>query len=303
MFKNLYCYIVWVKFKLITNNRNRSDGWKYAKLSGHQNEKDLSELINNNKEFKKIVKKRLSLESDISKAEYGGLNEVNVKAILDGKTKSKTDLILKLNNDKIINLSIKKSNGGQVYLISVPRFITGFEKQFKKKISSNQQKAINLFFGSSKEAENIINQTKYYTEDKKYKKIKKYEMKRKRLTNKTLSAFDQTLSKDLLSFFRNNISDIFNFCFSTGLAKHKDNWAEYIWYINTIDNDKEGFIFKINNILFKIDQLKDIEKHIFYGERGGGTTINLPFGFVQWHQAQIQFHHSYEKIKNLCSPK
>ena len=213
---------------MIIKNRNRSQGWKYAKLSGHQNEKDLSETINNNTEFRKTVKNKLSLASDISKAEYGGLHEVNVKAILDGKTKSKTDLILKLNNDKKINISLKKSNGGQVYLISVARFINGFEKQFKKKISSNLKIALNLFFGSSKDAEDIINKTNYYNEDEKYKKIKNYEIKRKRLTNKTLSAFDNTLSKDLLHFFRNNIADIFNFCFSTGLAQNKDNWAKYM---------------------------------------------------------------------------
>ena len=39
-----------------------------------------------------------------------------------------------------------------------------------------------------------------------------------------------------------------------------------------------------------------------YGPRNGGSTIQLPFGFVQWHSPRkiipgnIQFHHDYDKI-------
>ena len=40
---------------------------------------------------------------------------------------------------------------------------------------------------------------------------------------------------------------------------------------------------------------------ITYGNNNGGTTIQLPFGFVQWHKGQMQFHHSYEKIRNLLN--
>lgn len=37
----------------------------------------------------------------------------------------------------------------------------------------------------------------------------------------------------------------------------------------------------------------------FYGYKNGGTTIQLPFGFVQWHQSSMQFHHSFDKIRNI----
>ena len=303
MFKKVFYYIVLEKFKLIKNDRNRSDGWKYAKLSGHKNEKDLFERINNRKEFREIIEKKLLLKSEILKAEYGGLYEKNVKSIIDGKTKSKTDLILNLKNNEKINFSIKKSTGGQVYLISVARFINGFEKHFNKKISSNQKKALNFFFGSSKEAEDIISQTNYYKKNKKYEKIRKYEIKRKRQTNKNLKEFDETLRINLLSFFKENILDIFNFCFSTGLASNNLNWAEFIWYIDTTNDESAGTIFDIRNFSSKIEKIKDISKYIYYGEKGGGTTINLPFGFVQWHQAQIQFHHSFKKISNIYNLK
>ena len=32
-------------------------------------------------------------------------------------------------------------------------------------------------------------------------------------------------------------------------------------------------------------------------------NIQLPFGFVQWHQSQIQFHHKFNKIKNIYENK
>ena len=50
-------------------------------------------------------------------------------------------------------------------------------------------------------------------------------------------------------------------------------------------------------------------QNTFYGKVGGGTTIQLPFGFVQWHSptkkipGDMQFHHGYEKIKELVDKK
>ena len=35
------------------NQRNRSSGWKYAKLSGHTNEENIRNQINDNKDFRK----------------------------------------------------------------------------------------------------------------------------------------------------------------------------------------------------------------------------------------------------------
>ena len=46
--------------------------------------------------------------------------------------------------------------------------------------------------------------------------------------------------------------------------------------------------------------VRKTEQETYYGEKNGGTTIQLPFGFVQWHQAKMQFHHNYWKVKALC---
>ena len=44
---------------------------------------------------------------------------------------------------------------------------------------------------------------------------------------------------------------------------------------------------------------------IVYGTRTGGSTILLPFGFVQWHDPgnkgnnNLQFHHKYNELIKL----
>lgn len=53
------------------------------------------------------------------------------------------------------------------------------------------------------------------------------------------------------------------------------------------------------------DAKKCMENKAFYGTRTGGSTIQLPFGFVQWHSpkkiipGEIQFHHKYNEIINF----
>ena len=37
----------------------------------------------------------------------------------------------------------------------------------------------------------------------------------------------------------------------------------------------------------------------YYSSTNGGTTIQLPFGFVQWHKGQLQFHHSFYKLCDM----
>lgn len=51
--------------------------------------------------------------------------------------------------------------------------------------------------------------------------------------------------------------------------------------------------------------MKQIPKNAKYGTKNGGSTIQLPFGFVQWHSPRkvipgnLQFHHSYDKMIEL----
>ena len=69
-----------------------------------------------------------------------------------------------------------------------------------------------------------------------------------------------------------------------------------------VGDNQLDHIFLISDLSEKINAKRN---EIAYGMRNGGTTIQLPFGFVQWHgprgmiPGKIQFHHQYDKIKKL----
>lgn len=279
--------------------RNRSEGWKHAKISGHANENDITNKINNNNIFRENLEKKLNLKSSIKFAEVGGLNEKNVEDIFGGKTKSKTDLKIILKNKKKINISIKKSLGGQVYLIGVDRFLNGFEIQFKKKIDEDIKRAFKLFFSGANDILQIIDSAVLSKiEEKKKIKIKKYEKRKKRITWLTFEEYNLQLSLKFIEWFKKNINDIFLFCFERGLSNNKEEWADFIWYKNELMENEIDFIFDIKK-MYKTINNNQFKQMIVQGSTLGGTTLKLPFGFVQWHQSQIQFHHNFELMNNL----
>ncbi len=138
---------------------------------------------------------------------------------------------------------------------------------------------------------------------KKYGTYKNYELRKSRLVSTTLEIYDNDLYYVLIDWFKNNIKEITDFCFSKGLAKNKQDWADVIWYSNNLENNILNNIYFIKDLTNKIDACKELI--IGYGSKNGGTTIQLPFGFVQWHSptkkipGDIQFHHNYSKIKQI----
>ena len=281
------------------NSRNRSEGWKHAKISGHTNESDITSKINKNKLYRENLEKKLNLDSDIKSANEGGLKEKNVQDVFGGSTKSKTDLKITLINNKKINLSIKKSLGGQVYLIGVDRFINGFEIQFKCKVPQNIKRSFKLFFAGADDTLKIIENTEIDNiEDKKKEKIKKYEMRKNRITWITFKKYDLKLSNTFIEWFKDNISNIFLFCFERGLSKNKSEWADYVWYKNELEENNVDAIFNISK-LSKIIDNKKFKSMIVPGKSLGGTTIQLPFGSVQWHLGQIQFRHDLNLMRKI----
>ena len=282
------------------SERNRAEGWKHAKLSGHSNETIITDKINTNNAFKDGLAKRLNIKSTLKLATVGGLNETNVLDVFGGKTKSKTDLVLEWNADRKTNISIKKSAGGQVYLIGVQRFIDGFEKQFDKIIPVHVERAIRLFIAGAHDVQELLAEKRLSTGVK--AQIRVYEQVKNRLTWQTLEKYNAELSECLLDWFKGNIKELALFCFQRGLAARKEDWADFVWYHNEVQEDVKDSLFNINEMVEELASQKSIAQ-IVPGTVGGGTTIKLPFGFLQWHQAQIQFHHQQKVLLQNCSPK
>ena len=275
-------------------HRNRSSGWQYAKLSGHENETLVKKSLDNDKNFQNDFLCKIKHPKElITETSIGGLHEKNVPSINKNTTKSKTDLKVSLNNGKKINISIKKSLSGQVYLVSPTLFISTFEKQFRKKIPAKIQRGINLFWGNADDTVQIIE--KYA--DKTLSKTYNLQMRHKSLNATTLKAYDSHLYNLLLKWFIDNAYLLAKLSFSMGAASNKEDWSEFIWYINLIKENDINDIFHIEDICKAVQIVAKSET--YFSPINGGTTIQLPFGFVQWHQKKIQFHHCYEKLHNL----
>ena len=131
------------------SNRNRSEGWRHAKLDGHANEKQFAELLLRNREFISEIEKYITKKSPKGSPEISVDGAKHVESIFGDMTTSKVDLSMKWNSGEEINISLKKSDSGQVWLVSVPRFISAMEFHLKQKLDSEVQIGISLFIGGS----------------------------------------------------------------------------------------------------------------------------------------------------------
>lgn len=274
--------------------RNRAEGWQHAKLSGHKNEVAVMHLFDD-KDFCEKFAKRLGI-SEIVSATVGGLNEEDVACVLGGKTKSKTDLVLNLCDGKSVNISIKKSSAGQVYLISVDRFIEGYEQQYAVSIPNDIKDSLRLYFYGHAQIMSYLSNPNVVNNQS--AKLISYQNRKKRLVWKSLENLDLGKSKRFQKWLKSNIADITEFCFSRGLAKNSEDWADYVWYINKLGECDFDEIFEIEKLKEKV---KNSTEKVVPSRINGGSTIRLPFGFVQWHQKQMQFHHSLSELKSLFS--
>ncbi len=271
--------------------KNRSQGWQYAKLSGHLNEQLVCDEIKSNKDLQNRLITVAGCKGHFKSVSIGGLHETEVISVFGDKTKAKPDVIVSLDNGETVRVSIKKSLSGQVYLVTIERFIACFEIQTGRIIPNDVKKAISLFWGSATNTRTIINEING--------KHKSYELRKNRLVSETLYAYDARLSEGLIDWFNDNIKDIFEICFSKGSVRNSAYWANVVWYINLIGD-------VVVDEMFNIESLKQkMPANAHYGNRGGGTTIQLPFGFVQWHSpfktipGSIQFHHQFKAIEDL----
>lgn len=98
-------------------HRNRSQGWKHAKRSGHENERLVAELTEKDTNIQnRLLQCAHITEATVDRVEFGGLCETDVDCVLGGKTKSKTDMWLFLSNGKRLNVSIKKTKVDRCFL-------------------------------------------------------------------------------------------------------------------------------------------------------------------------------------------
>ena len=181
--------------------RNRATGWKHAKLSGHENEDLVKRRLDIDRYFQDSFLERVNKPfAKIEMTSVGGLHETNVPSIHGRKTKSKTDLKVYLDIKKVVNVSIKKSYTGQVYFVSADVFIDTFEKQFKRLIPDDVQRAISLFWAAADDAVEIIEEFGDRSNARNYS----LQMRHRSLNATTLKSYNEDLYEALLEWFADN---------------------------------------------------------------------------------------------------
>jgi hypothetical protein len=283
-----------------TSNRNRSEGWRHAKLDGHTNEKQFAEKLFQNREFISEIEKYITDKSPKGSPEISVDGAKHVESIFGDMTTSKVDLAMKWNNGEEINISLKKSNSGQVWLVSVPRFISALEFYLKCKLDEEVQIGISLFIGGT----NIGDFKNYFekalaSDKKKNPIIAEQELHQSRLVAKSIETNYPSVWEATIDFFNANIGLITRLSFAQGLAKSVKDAADVIIYNKVTDGPS---IFPISRIIENAISLTK-KASIAAGPKNGGSTLLLPTGFLQMHHPQndnlLQFHHQYKKISKL----
>lgn len=278
----------------LVTSRDRASGWKHAKRSGHKNEDLVRDLLDSDSEYAADFVRRIGVsDKEFDRAEDGGLHEKSVEGVLGRKSKPKTDVRVFYKDGSFSNISVKKSEAGQVYFVRDEVFVRTYEAHFGKKIPENVKRAISLFWASAPDAIEIIEEYADRSNQFDYD----MQIRHKSLNAETLKAYDEVLYNDMLQWFKDNAYEIAFLCFASGATKHRKDWAEFVWYKNLLgENDRDDVIAIVD---ICEGSRNAAEETVCYGREHGGTTIQMPFGFLQWHQKQLQFHHQYLKVISI----
>jgi len=268
--------------------RNRSEGWKYAKNSGHLNEEMLTNIEVIPNEISNILTNN---EVILSFSKSAGTSQKKELSVLGHKTISKVDNVI-ITNFRELKISLKKSLDGQLLLTNTDIFFNTLEVMYGVSASSEVRETMKLFTG-----ENNLGVKEALKNDKVLDANKKCSISQRlrRLNGDALLIHNPDNVRELLNFISNNMVEITKMVFSTGSVKDKKYHAEYLYYKNLVTKNKSAdVILKIEDVVNSVSN-----KTVEFGPKNGGTTILLPFGHLQMHKNILQIHHSYDKINLL----
>jgi hypothetical protein len=285
--------------------RNRSEGWTHAKLSGHALEDQLALALQQDVGLASELHMGCfgSAEDRLPAVTGGGIAAKHVDCVLGGVTPSKSDFSVSWPTGRRASISLKKSEGGQVWLVTPDRFFAGFERQFNCVVPAEVQRGLRLFIGPvpQEEMRQILNGRPTHGPVRKKDKVPQ-ELHQERFVAATLAEVLPREWAATIAWIQKELPRITELCFSCGLCATSDGRAEFIWYYIS----SGGSASRIRKRLVPVGQLIDAIKampeqnRVVIGPRNGGSTILLPFGFLQMHRPaggnQLQFHHGLDAI-------
>lgn len=234
-------------------------------------------------------------------ASGGGKAAKKVPSVIGYLTQPKVDLSVKWGNGSTARISIKKSLGGQVWLVSLKNFLAALDGQYGIFPEKKVVEGLGLFIGAPGFKDKVDLQ-KQNLRGPLHRGGKPLEIHQGRLCADTIIKNLPDHWNELINWFNQNITSIADLCFSKGLCKFSEDQADTLWYFDLKQEKSFGInsIIRIKDIL---DKMKHLQNPCIAGEKNCGTTIQLPFGFLQMHSPgetnEMQFHHSFQKLKAI----
>lgn len=287
---------------MTSTGRTRSEGWRHAKIDGHANEFSFGEQLITDTYFLQALSDSILDRAPSGTPTIQVDGSKHVESILDGLTTSKVDLEITWPKGEKVTISLKKSNSGQVWLISVGRFMAALSHHTGRAIDNDVAAGISLFIGgSSLDSYRSMYEQALLVDQKIRPKIAKQETYQKRLLAESISFSFPNIWEKTLEYFNENIELITRLSFAEGLAAHPKDFAQVVVYNKA---PKGSNIFPISTL---VQSLKEViaARPVIPGPRNGGSTLILPTGTLQMHHPQednlMQFRHEYKKIIKLDS--
>ena len=270
------------------------------KEDGHRNELLIAETLNGDKELRKCFCDRLGRPvQKFESAEAEGKHAKKVEGVDGHKTEGKTDVVIRWKDGTRTNVSVKMRKAGQVYLVTAANFAAAYRGQYGSKIPPRVLKALKLFVGEDAESARILERTPISVDGERVR-VKIERKQNSRLVFDVIRNYDPAMAQGLLDWLREHIVEVFELCFAAGAVKDRKNWADTLWYKNLLDEGGDGVDYmvplkRIKSALRRKAASLVVER----GPRNGGSTIQLPFGHVQYHNGQLEFYQLRKKIRAL----
>jgi hypothetical protein len=276
------------------SERNRSEGWQFAKLDGHRNEEELGVILRESPELTNLLHEIVYQEKQASQPKVLVDGSKHVPSILGRSTTSKIDIDL-VWPTKNLGLSVKGSNSGQVWLVGLDKFLKVLTLTTGQTAPEDVELVLSLFVGGEN-----LNKFQQEFSDGLSRSVNEIfydqQVRQNRLVLNSIHKLIPEALSTTFEFFRANLRIMTELMFFKGLASDSKECAEMVIY-NKVYSGRN--LFSKVDLLSTIDSARNLEK-VAPGSRNGGSTIQLPTGFLQMHKPQgknlLQFHHNYKKV-------
>ena len=245
--------------------------------------------------------------SDFASVQAGKILRQKVESVLGcgRKTLSKTTMRIHWKDGSQTNFIVKKAGPAHICLKTLGSFFLEFEAQFHTMIPAMVKEALKLFLGQHEKQKDILDSVSVnFVGNRIRDKVER--SYHNRLTLASMYGYKDAMADELLQWFRRNSANLFSYCFSICAAKSPEEAADYLWFHTTNAEDSDFELFDLKELAEKLKKLpvEALSPLVGPGDREQiGSTINLPFGNLQYHEGKLEFRHNRKRIIALQKMK